>query len=280
MSEDKLIKVNDYLYHQPYKDGKPFNWEMRHRFLTLEIRDPSPQLFFSVNTPGDPKSSTSSGWRIVGKGLLNHNTIGLIRKDGSVSGLFEDFRSADIVLSPVLHFGDKETAGNVIVIDGKLEERSPYLHVQLGVAQDLLETLCSQILAGHINTVEIGFEIRAFNSEVDCAFRGPGLPATYYIEEDSFSNVAHIGSLVGSRCLPSSDAPPPSKDENPVPASPKELFSSEGFHEQKLNFFGNHFLSLEKLIVQSLSVIKNILVLLGIIYLLAQGLSWLSNRPQ
>ena len=49
--------------------------------------------------------------------------------DGSVSGLFEDFRSADIVLSPVLHLGDEETAGNVVVIDGKLEGRSPYLHV-------------------------------------------------------------------------------------------------------------------------------------------------------
>ena len=115
MAKDtRLEKINDRLYQEPYKAGRPFNWDKRLRFITISLTEVCTELCLSVDRseteirfstqerPSDEKEaetySQDFGWRITGKGHFDGDRVGIIKKDGTVSPRSEQFESIDITL--------------------------------------------------------------------------------------------------------------------------------------------------------------------------------------
>jgi hypothetical protein len=112
MGDAKLEKINKRLYHEPYKDGKPFEWDKGIEFLSIKLTAIRAGLDLYVESPktsfwveleetyseeetnknkasgGDDetteKYSETLGWGITAVGLLNKRRIGLIKKDGKL----------------------------------------------------------------------------------------------------------------------------------------------------------------------------------------------------
>ena len=117
MAETKLKKVNERLYHEPYKDDRPFKWAKRRKFLYCNLTDIRVALGLDIDRPetsfsdleedtekdvnddenaergnmttsgeeeAEEKYTEDFGWTIRATGRLD-DRIGLIREDGIVT---------------------------------------------------------------------------------------------------------------------------------------------------------------------------------------------------
>ena len=133
MSKTKLEKVNKHLYHEPSKDDTPRVWNKGLNLVSLKLDDVRVELCLKIDRPetsirafskevekarnGDSKTepdnlataseekeevySQDFGWRIVAKGRLDQDRIGLIGAHGFVSEWAQHFDSVEVFLSSV-----------------------------------------------------------------------------------------------------------------------------------------------------------------------------------
>lgn len=298
MDKPKLEKVNDRLYHEPYKDGKGFKWKKEPRFLSITLTDIRTELCLGIerpetnirlfrkesqhenaeqNTPSasaedeDEKYSQRFDWRIVGKGHLNEDGIGLIKEDGTLSTRAEELENTDVILKAVADSEKEKAHGYVFYSDAKFEKRSnPYVCMELFVPKTQFDTICEELVSGRLSELKLGVHIDAFESEVDSTLREPGMRKAVYIEEDSLLNKAYLSWLAGSRLISSGVS-------SESPSDPKELFDTEGFHEQKINYFGKWLLGVEDGFNATAKGLYKALLLAATGYLIFRGLAWLLN---
>lgn len=239
MAETKLKKVNKRLYQEPSKDGKSFKWAKRLCSLFFAVTDIRVDFTLNIEraetsystiatdleeelethqiadqqdatTPsGDQTEEQYSehfGWRIIGIGRLK-DTIGIIRRDGTVSGHEQDFDRVDVILKPVSDMDKEKAIGSLLYSDATLENRSaPYLCLELLVPEAHLEKLCDEIVAGRLSALRVGVHVDVFQSEVDSALWEPPMPKRCYIEEDEISNRAYLSWIAASRSVASGTA--------------------------------------------------------------------------
>src|SRR5215472_5463563 len=138
--EQKLEKVNDRLYHEPNKDGKPTKWEKRYNLIFLTFTEVFPSLVLSIERPETALSSLPQEtysqelkWVIDGKGkLTGDDRIGIIYKDGTISPRTKQFGTADIRLKEVPD-SEKEKARGIIWYDDAqyTRDRGPNIRMEL-----------------------------------------------------------------------------------------------------------------------------------------------------
>lgn len=300
MDKPKLEKVNDRLYHEPYKDGKGFKWEKEPRFLSITLTDIRTELCLGIERPEtnirlfqkepqnenaeqnipsasvedeDEKYSQSFDWRIVGKGYLNEDGIGLIKEDGTLSTRAEKFGNTDVTLMAVADSEKEKAHGYVFYSDAEFEKRSnPYVSMELFVPKTEFDTICEELVSGRLSELELGVHIDAFESEVDSTLREPGMRKAVYIEEDCLRNRAYLSWLSGSRWIAS-------RVSAEVPDDPKELFEREGFHEQKINYFGKWLIGVEDMFKGLWVGLRQAIVIFVIVYFSYKVLAWFLNWP-
>lgn len=225
MSDTRLEKVNERLYHEPYKEGRPFKWAKCLEPLFITLRNVRVSRGLSIERPetsfsrlwkdivGEEKARTLAGdepeekyserfgWRVTGTGHLDER-IGLIRKDGTLTGFSEHFDRVDVILWPIptnVSDTDKERAlGSLFYDDADLI-------VELPVPASPLEQLCHELVSGRLSKLTVGVFVDVFQSEVDRSLAEPGMQ-TYYIEEESISNGAYLSSLDAHRDIPKTRA--------------------------------------------------------------------------
>lgn len=198
MAETKLEKVNERLYHQPQKDGEPYKWAKKihpiflklsdiHVELCLKIERPETSLLsrfgMEMETRDDEKAEQENmttsgeeerekysehfGWRIRATGLLDDgDKIGVIWKDGTVTGREEHFDSAKVFLKPVSDTDKEKLHGFLFYTDAEYEKRTdPYLCLELFVPETRLEKLCNEIVSSRLSAMQVGVEADLFQSE-------------------------------------------------------------------------------------------------------------------
>ena len=254
MAGTKLEKINDYLYHEPYKEGTAFAWAKCPSFLLITITNIEVGLGLSMerdetsflfpprqNQPGDQPSERDAaaekpsadatdterfGWQITATGTLKKRRIGLIQKDGSVTGYGRTFDTVDLILKSGTD-EDRAAGTGYIFHNGedllKWEKQSdPYLTLELQVPATALKQLCEQLLAGRLTTLELGVRVEVFQSEVDRGLAEPGMTQEYYIEEDTVYNRVYLSWLQGTQSLwknlPKETAADPRSDEENPPS--------------------------------------------------------------
>lgn len=227
MGDAKLEKINTRLYHEPYKDGKPFKWAKHLEFLSikltairaglgLSVERPETSISFALDetdseeetnknkdTGGDDetteKYSESFGWRITAVGLLDNRRIGLIKKDGTRTTYGEDHDRVDVILKPIAEDHKEKAVGALFYNDSEMlkwEDRSePYLTLELPVPEIVLEKLCREIVEGRLSELHLGVDVDVFRSEVDRSLAEPWMRQEYYIDQDSFLNRAYLSSV-------------------------------------------------------------------------------------
>jgi len=302
MAETKLEKVNKRLYREPYKDGKPFQWAKRLHSLFLTLTDIRVDLTLDIERPetsfslspkdlesgiedddkaeqvetttsgeeeAEEKYSERFGWRIVATGHLD-DRIGIIRKDGTVTGHTEHFDNADVILRPVSDSDKENVYGSLLYSDAEYEKRAgPYLCLELYVPETRLEKLCNEIVSGRLSALQVGVHVDVFQSEVDSFGWEPPMGQRFYIEEDQLFNRAYLSWLAASRSVTGG-----ASGAAEVPDNPGELFEREGFSEQKVNFIGKRLLDIEDHFKNTLKELRNAIVVLAIIYVLWKLLVW------
>lgn len=302
MAETKLEKVNKRLYHEPYEDGEPFKWEKRLSPLFLTLTDIRVDLCLDIERPetsfsqlwkdtqkeseddekagqestttlgeekDEEKYSEDFAWRIIGTGRLD-DTIGLIRKDGTLTDHSDHFDRAEVILKRVSDTDKEKVYGTLFYSDAKWEKRrDPYLCLQLFVPETRLEKLCHEIVSGRLSALQVGVDVDMFQSEVDRALSEPPMPKTFYIEEDEIFNGAYLSWLAASRSIASG-----ASGAARVPDNPKGLFEAEGFSEQKFNFIGKRLLDIEDHFKKTVKALRNAIVVLAIIYVVWKLLVW------
>jgi len=291
MEETKLEKVNDRLYHEPYKDGKPFKWEKKLRFisitlteirtaLTLDIERSETEIrLFEKERPPEEEDQTYSQelyWKITGTGNIDwRDRIGLIKKDGTRSARNELFETVEITLRAMPDSVKERGYGSLGHDDGthSKRHRGPYVWVQLYVPKTEFDRVRDELVSGRLNRLALGVHLDTFESEVDSTLREPDMRMTAYIEEDSYTNRAYLSWLEASRSIKSERVP------ETVPDSPRELFETEGFHEQKLNYFGTWLIGIEQGFTQLGTGLYKAFWIFIIVYLAYKGLAWLLNWP-
>ncbi len=303
MNETKLEKVSERLYHKPYKDGEPIKWakDRCHLFLTitnirvdltLEIERPDPSFSLllkelakgieddekaeqeDTTTSGEEEAegeySERFGWRIVATGHLD-DRIGIIRKDGTVTGRTEHFRSVDVTLRPVSDAYKEKVNGSLWYNDAEYEKRAePYLCLDLYVPETRLEKLCNEIVSGRLSALQVGVYVDAFQSEAESFGWEPPMPQQLYIEEDQIYNKAYLSWLAASRSVTSG-----ASGAGEVPDNPRELFEKEGFSEQKVNVIGKRLLHIEDRFKTTLKGLRNVILVLASIFIAWKFLAWL-----
>lgn len=227
MGDAKLEKINKRLYHEPYKDGKPFKWAKHLEFLSIKFTNIRAGLGLSIERPetsisfaldetdseeginknkatGDDDETTekyteSFGWRITAVGLLDNRRIGLIKKDGTRTIYGEDHDRVDVILRPIAEDHKEKAVGALFYHDGEMlkwEDRSkPYFTLELPVPEIALEKLCREIVEGRLSELHLGVRVDVFQSEVDRGLAEPWMRQEYYIEEDSILNRAYLSSV-------------------------------------------------------------------------------------
>lgn len=259
MAETKLDKVNKRLYHEPYKEGKPFKWAKRLRSLFVTLNDARVDLCLSIERPEnswsqswedlekeredhqkaeqenmmatksekeeDEKYSENFAWRIVATGRLD-DRIGLIRKDGTVTDHLEHFERVDVILRPISDTDKEKAYGHLFYSDAKLEKRAePYLSLELFVPETRFTPLCNEIVSGRLSALQVGVDVDVFQSEVDSSLWEPPMLQRFYIEEDEIYNRAYLSWLAASRNIASG---PSGADDTNNRSSPfNEVFSAQ-----------------------------------------------------
>lgn len=233
MTEAKLEKVNKRLYHEPSKDETPRVWNKSLNLVSLTLNEVRVELCLKIDRPetsirefskavkelrnedgetGKDEAFTTSeekgemysqdfGWRIVAKGCLDHDRIGLIGADGSVSDWARDFDSVEVFLSSIADSQKETSGGTIFYSDAKYEKGSePYLCLDLQVPEIQLEKFCSELSSGRINKLSLRVVIDTFESQLDRSLWEPPAPRRFYVEEDSICR-AYLSDLIGSRSL-------------------------------------------------------------------------------
>lgn len=302
MAETKLEKVNKRLYHEPYKDGKPFKWEKRLCWLPLTLTEIRVDLRLEIERPetsfsllqkdmerdigdgekAEHKNATESGekeeekysedfgWRITATGHLD-DRIGVIRKDGTVTSHTEHFDRVDVILRPVSDTDKVKTYGSFFYSDAKWEMRTaPYLCLELLVPETRLEKLCNEFVSGRFSALQVGVHVDVFQSEVDRGLWQPPMRQQFYIEEDVIFNRAYLSRLAASQSIVGRTS-----GAALAPDNPRELFETEGFSEQKVNFIGKWLLDVADGFKNILRELRNTIVVLAIIYLAWKFFTWI-----
>jgi hypothetical protein len=303
MDETKLEKVSKRLYHQPYKNGEPIKWvkDLSYLFLTLtdirvdltlDIERPEPSFSLlpkdvekgieddqkaeqeNTTTSGEEEAegeySERFGWRIVATGHLD-DSIGIIRKDGTVTGHTEHFDSVEVTLRPVSDSAKEKVYGSLLYSDAKYEKRvDPYLRLGLFVPETRLEKLCYEIVSGHLSALQVQVDVDVFQSEARSWAWEPPMPRRLYIEEDQIYNRAYLSWLAASRFVTSG-----ASGAAEVPDNPRALFKRKGFSEQKVNFIGKRLLQIEDRFKTTLKELRNVILVLAGIYLAWKFLAWI-----
>ncbi len=303
MDERKLEKVSKRLYHQPYKDGEPIKWEKRLENLFLTLTDIRVDLTLDIERPessfsllpkdvekgieddekAEQETTTTSGeeeaegeyserfgWRIVATGHLD-DTIGIIKKDGTVTGRTEHLDSADVTLRPVSDSAKEKVYGSLWYNDAEYEKRAePYLCLGLYVPETRLEKLCNEIVPGRLSALQVSVDVDVFQSESESFGWQPPLPQRFYIEEDQIYNRAYLSWLAASRSVTTG-----ASGAAQVPDNPRELFEKEGFSEQKVNFIGKRLLHIEDRFKTTLKELRNVILVLASIFFAWKFLAWL-----
>jgi hypothetical protein len=262
MTKDtRLEKVNDRLYHQPYKDGKPFKWEKQLRFISVTLTEIRTELCLSIersetkirSSVKDRDSAETEeqaysqdfGWRITGKGHFDGDRLGIIKKDGTLSPRSEQFETVEITLRPAPEPSAK-CHGHLGYSDGRYSRihHHPYIWLEVYSPKSEFNSIREELGSGRLNELDLGVHVDSFESEVDSTLRSPDMPMTVFVEEESYSNKAYLswlrashGSVVAHR-----------KDLPQSPATSSQLFQTEGFHEQKINYCGKLLVELESML--------------------------------
>ena len=121
-----------------------------------------------------------------------------------------------------------------------------------------------------MNQLELGVNVDSFESEVDSTLREPGWPMTIYVEEESHFNRAYLSWLQASR----SGVVLPKNDLQQTPDTPRELFETEGFHEQKINYFGKLLVEIEETLSGIRRSIYQAIIIVVVGYLIYKALAW------
>lgn len=228
MSQTKLEKVNNRLYHKPNKDGKPFKWEKKLGFVSVTLSDIRTELFLEIIRPetalrlfekeandekGEGRTTTATQdeddkysqkfyRRIVAKGHLDGDRIGLIRKDGTLSDREGQFEDVDITLKAVAESEQEKAYGWLLYDDAKFGKRNtPNVCLELFVPKTEFDEICEELVSCRLSGLELSVHLDTFESEVDRTLRDPGMRKTLYIEEDSLLNKAYLSCLVGSQSI-------------------------------------------------------------------------------
>ena len=141
-------------------------------------------------------------WHIAGTGHVDHK-IGLIRKDGTVTGPGEDFDRVDVnLLSLPTNASDtakQKASGSLSYSDASFENRAePYLTLQLLVPASLLEPFCHELMSGRLCKLSVGAYVDVFQTEWVRILVEPEMQAPFYIEEEHLST-AYLSSLDAHR---------------------------------------------------------------------------------
>lgn len=239
MSDTKLEKVGKAIYHQP-KEGRPIVWTKYRKDLWVKLTDVRVYLGLFIERPetstllaqefredgesaekqevttptGDEleeKYAESFGWRLAATGYLEDRSIGLIKKDGSVTSYSEHFDRIDVNLRSVSDTDKEKDIGAILYNDAekalKWEKRTqPYLILELPVPESPLEKLCNEILSGRLSEVNIGAYVDVFQPEHEWALAEPWMRQVYYIEEEGYNlkeqeylSRAYLSSITASR---------------------------------------------------------------------------------
>jgi len=286
MAETKLKKVNARLYHEPYKDDRPFKWAKRLKFLPCDLTDIQVVLGLVIGRPetyshlgldedsendvnndvnaeqggtttsgeeeAEEKYGEDFGWTIRATGCLE-DRIGLIREDGIITARTENFDRVDIILRPISESDKEKACGTLFYSDAQSERRAgPYLYLDLLVPEPRLKQLCDEFVTGRLFELKLGAYVDVFQSEVDHSLWQPPMRQHFYIEEDEVYNRAYLSFLHASRSI-TTVAPGTVGDH---PDEPRKLLETEDFSEQKVSGFKNAW-----------NQFSNIVVIAAVIYL-------------
>jgi hypothetical protein len=215
----KLQKIDENLYHEPYKDDKYFKWEKRLSGLSLTIAAPKVELNLSIERSetnisltlrsserkDENQYSQSFDWRIFGVASLKDQTrdwigdsIGLIKKDGSIGEYFDNI---DVFLRPIANDHDARGRGDLSFMDGEYQRRNAYLNLDLYVPQEQLEKICDQLIADRLSALKLYVYVDTFESEVDYSLSEPEMNRRFYIEEGAYHNKAYLSWLSAFRVI-------------------------------------------------------------------------------
>jgi len=293
MAETKLIKVNERLYHEPYKDDKPFKWGKRLRFLSCDLTDIQVVLGLEFGRPetyshpgldedsendasndfnaeqggtttlgeekAEEKYAENFGWTISATGYLD-DTIGLIREDGIVTARTENFDRLDVILRGISESDKENSGGTLFYSDAKWEKRAgPYLCLELFVPDPRLKQICEELISGRFSELKLGVYAEVFQSEVDASLWEPPMRLDFYIEEGVLFNRAYLSFLHASRRI-TTVAPGAVED----PDDTREVVETQDYSEQKVSGFKNAW-----------TQISNVIVTVAVVYLIWKFFVWL-----
>lgn len=287
MSETKLEKVTDVLYHEAREGGKPLKWQKGLRFVSITLNEIRTELVLEIERPEtaikllpgsgadlseEDKYTQYFRWRIAGTGYLDGDRIGVIKSDGSISSRQESLRNSEISIQAVDDSDREKACGSIWYSDATFEtrHREPYISMRLLVPRTEFERVCEEVTSGRLRVLELGVHLDLFESEVDSFFREPGMTAGYYIEDGTYSNRAFMSWLrAASRTSVKKD----------IPESPEDLFQAEGFHEQKINYFGQWLINFGQSFSAVAGFVSKAVLYFAFGYLLLKGLAWFLHWP-
>jgi len=214
MSEP-LKKVNDRLFEEPYKDGKPFKWMRRARPLWLTLNNIQVRrvlrmehsavtlsdLLGDDEKPGkqapDETYTESFTWQLMANGDVDGDRLGVIAKDGSRTN---SYNHVDVTIRSAVE-GDKGR-GVLFLHDDEwttgIPGRNERPCMEMPASSQVLEQLCLAILEGRVSKLQLGIRAELFNSEVDDALSEPWMPQTLYLDASHTFTPVYLTNLIAS----------------------------------------------------------------------------------
>ena len=302
----KLEKIHDRLYHESHKEGRPFKWEKELRSVSVEFTEIRTALILDITRSetafrlfreeSSDKSereetaeqcsrqeqdkceqySQTFNRKISGKGHFDGDEIGLIKKDGTLSDRAELFESADVILRSVANSEKEKASGLIFYNDARSEKKrsAPYIILELFVPEVEFDKIWEELVSGRLSQLDLLVYVDTFESEVNSALREPDMDKTLYIEEGELFSRAYLSWLRASRST--------GGETSGAPKDPNDLFEAEGFHEQKINYFGKWLMGIGISFNSAANVVKglyNALVFWIAGYLIYKVLGWLFHWP-
>ena len=233
MSETKLERINDCLYHETSGKSK-IKWKKSPVLLDITLAAVEVGLCLSINKPsktsinkivssistesnvnkklekqlvdkGDIEHIDRFGWRISASGKFTNSRIGLIRKDGTVDRFGGRYDAAAIALIPIYDTDKDKGTGWLYHTDAEIaniEKRTKaYLTLELLISEKSLEKLCNEILSKGLPELIVRIEVDVFLSEKDRALSHTNISYYYYIDEETTANRVRIIEICASRSI-------------------------------------------------------------------------------